>query len=364
MRILLLGDGGSAHIQKWVISLTQKGLEIGLFSLHHFDDTVYKGFSNITILNNPIYKNARSVFSKLGYLTKTSLLKKQIAKYKPDILHAHYATSYGLLGTKTNFKPFAISVWGSDVYDFPKNSTLHKNLVKRILSKADIICSTSYCMKDETLKYTNTTIEIVSFGVDTEIFKPAKENISGKKEITIGIIKSLEKKYGIDFLIKAFNEVVKKSDKHLKLLIVGDGSKKAEYIKLCCGLQIADKVTFTGTVPHNDVIKYHRQIDIFVSLSTLDSESFGVSLVEAMACGKPVIVSDVAGFKEVIGNADNGIIVQKNSYKEAADAIYFYLENPSEALRKGVSARSHILQHYDWNKNVEQMIGVYKKLLR
>ncbi len=362
MRILILGDGGSAHIQKWVISLAEKGIEIGLFSLHHFNDDVYKTVSKITILNNPSYKNARSVFSKLSYLTNTNLLKKQLELYKPDILHAHYATSYGLLGTKTNFQPYIISVWGSDVYDFPKKSSLHKNLVKRTLSKASIICSTSYCMKDETLKYTNTSIEIVPFGVDTEIFKPGGENSSDKKEITIGIIKSLEKKYGIDFLIKAFSEALKKTDKNLKLLIVGDGSKKAVYVKLCNDLQIADKVVFTGRVTHNDVIKYHKQIDVFVCLSILDSESFGVSLVEAMACGKPVIASDVAGFKEVIGNSDNGIIVPKNSFKEAADAICFYLENPDEAARKANNARKHVLQQYDWNKNVEQMISVYQKL--
>src|SRR5579872_6895528 len=119
MRILLLGDGGSAHIQKWVTSLAKKDVEIGIFSLHHFNADVYKYISNITILNNPSYKNSRSVFTKLNYLTNTGLLKKQIQFYKPQILHAHYATSYGMLGAKTGFKPYVVSVWGSDIYDFP-----------------------------------------------------------------------------------------------------------------------------------------------------------------------------------------------------------------------------------------------------
>ena len=94
MKILLLGDGGSAHVQKWVSSLSLKGVEIGLFSLHHFKENVYKVFPGVTILNNPSYKNSRSVFTKLNYLTNTGLLKKQISLYKPEILHAHYATSY------------------------------------------------------------------------------------------------------------------------------------------------------------------------------------------------------------------------------------------------------------------------------
>ncbi len=362
MRILLLGDGGSSHIQKWVLSLASKGTEIGLFSLHHFNESVYKEFPNVTILNNPSYRNSRSVFTKLNYLTNTGLLKKQIAIYKPDILHAHYATSYGMLGAKTNFKPYVVSVWGSDIYDFPKTSPLHKNLVKRVLAKAAIICSTSYCMKYETLKYTHSSIEIVPFGVDINIFKPGKTNAPGKNEITIGIIKSLEKKYGIDFLIKAFNEVLKKH-RNVKLKIVGEGSKKEEYVKLCKELHIADKVEFIGKIPHEEVIKHHHQIDIFVSLSTLDSESFGVSLVEAMACAKPVVASNVAGFKEVIENDTNGILVSKNSFKEAAAAMNFYIENPDKAEEKGANARLRVVQHYDWDKNVELMLSVYRKLL-
>ena len=359
MRILLAGDGGSAHIQKWVLSLAAKGAEIGLFSLHHFNESVYGSFKNITILNNPSQKNARSVFTKLNYLTNSGLLKKQIALYKPDVLHSHYATSYGMLGAKTNFKPYIVSVWGSDVYDFPKTSALHKNLVKRVLAKADVICSTSHCMKTETLKYTHSPIEIIPFGVDLSVFKPSAE-ISSNKEITFGIIKSLEKKYGIDFLIKAFTEVLKKH-KNVKLKIVGEGSRKLEYQKLCKELHIEDKVEFVGKVPHDEVIKFHHQIDVFVCLSTLDSESFGVSLVEAMACGKPVVASDVAGFKEVIDNEANGILVTKNSYKEAAEAMCFYIENPEKAIEKGKKANQRVKKLYDWNKNVDLMLNVYKR---
>ena len=364
MKVLLLANGGSSHIQKWIRSLSEKGLDIGLFSLNHFEESIYSGCKNLSILNNPSYKNSRSVFTKINYLTNNGLLKKQIQLYKPDILHAHYATSYGMLGAKSNFKPYVVSVWGSDVYDFPKKSPLHKNIVKRVLAKATVICSTSNCMKLETGKYTHSAMEIIPFGVDTSVFTPVDGFTLDKKEITVGIIKSLEKKYGIDFLIRAFKNVVGEHPKKiLKLKIIGEGSKKEEYKKLCEELHIAEKVEFVGKVSHDEVIKYHQLIDIFVCLSTLDSESFGVSLVEAMACGKPVVASDVAGFKEVIDSDANGILVPKNSYKEAAEAINFYINNPDLALKKGANARLHVLQKYSWNSNVEQMLNVYKKLI-
>jgi glycosyltransferase involved in cell wall biosynthesis len=358
----MLCNGGSSHIEKWVTSLADSNIEVGIFSLQHFDEKVYTSH-NVTILNNPPTSRA-SLLSKLGYIKNVGSIKKQIALYKPSILHAHYATSYGLLGTKTKFHPLVISAWGSDVYDFPKNSTLHKNLVKKIFTKADAICSTSNCMKEETQKYTDKKIEVVPFGVDTSIFHPLDSGLANKKAITVGIIKSLEKKYGIEFLIRAFHESVKLNPgKDLRLLIVGDGSKKDEYVALCGELKIDDRVTFTGKVKHADIPKYHQQIDIFVSLSVLDSESFGVSLVEAMACEKPVVASDVAGFREVLDNGKCGIIVPRNTYDEAARAITAYINDPAMAHAMGQRARKRVLENYDWKKNLEQMINIYQSLL-
>lgn len=361
MRIFMLCNGGSSHVEKWVNGLATHDIRVGIFSLQHFDEKIYSS-SNITILNNP--QQARSsLLSKLGYLKNVGSIRKQIALYKPSIVHAHYATSYGLLGAKTKFHPLVISAWGSDVYDFPKNSALHKNLVKNVLSKADVICSTSYCMKDETQKYTDQKIEVVPFGVDTELLQPSSVDLS-KKEITIGIVKSLEKKYGIEFLIEAFSKAIRLNpEKDLRLLIVGDGSKKSEYEELCRKLQIADKVTFTGRVKHTDIPKYHRLIDIFVSLSVLDSESFGVSLVEAMACGKPVVASDVAGFREVLDGGACGKLVARNNANAAAQAITAYIQAPALAKAMGAKARQRVLDQYDWKKNLDQMIGIYQSLL-
>jgi L-malate glycosyltransferase len=361
MKILLLGDGGSAHIQKWVSSLAQKNVEIGLFSLNHFNESVYKNFPGVTILNNPVYKNSNSVFTKLNYLKNTGLLKKQISLYKPDVLHAHYATSYGTLGAKSGFSPYVVSVWGSDVYDFPKKSLLHKKIVKKVFAKADFICSTSECMKTETKKYTQKHIEVIPFGVDTNILKPEGNKSLAKNEITIGIIKSLEPNYRVDVLIKAFDILVKANPaKKLKLLIVGDGTKMTEYKKLAVDLDISDKVKFTGKVPHAEVAKYHNEIDIFASLSL--KESFGVSLVEAMACGTPVVASDAEGFTEVMGDESCGIIVKKIFPEEVAKSIKQYIETPAMAKEKTLNARKRVLEKYDWNKNVEQMLSVYQKL--
>ncbi len=365
MKILLLANSASAHTQKWALGLASQGIDVGVFSLNPSENDWCKGVNNISILYQPSsIVNNKKVMTKLFYMRNVKKLKKVIVEFKPDIVHAHYATSYGMLGVLSKFEPFVVSVWGADVYDFPKKSFLHKKTFSKIVNSATQICSTSNCMKDEILLYTGKSIEVVPFGVDVDSLRKLIVPYLSKEEITIGTIKSLEPKYGIDYLIKAFDLVVKQFPmRKLKLVIVGDGSYKAEYIDLAKSLGISTLIEFTGKVPHAQVIDYLAKIDVFVSLSVLDSESFGVSLVEAMAASKPIIASDVAGFKEVLGDELNGLIVPRRNENAAAEAITKLISDSNLAKNKGINAQLRAEKLYNWQSNINQMITIYERLL-
>jgi UDP-N-acetylglucosamine:LPS N-acetylglucosamine transferase len=113
MKILFLSNANSIHTKRWVISLAQRNINICLFSLEKNMVDDYQKFSNITIIDGG-YKNNSS---KDGEISKITLIKylpkllRTIKRFKPDIVHAHYATSYGLLGALCGFKPFVLSVW-------------------------------------------------------------------------------------------------------------------------------------------------------------------------------------------------------------------------------------------------------------
>ena len=76
------------------------------------------------------------------------MLKSEIVKFNPDLIHAHYASSYGFIAFLTRFKPFILSAWGSDIYDFPNRNFINHSLTKKVLGSATIVCSTSYAMKN------------------------------------------------------------------------------------------------------------------------------------------------------------------------------------------------------------------------
>jgi glycosyltransferase involved in cell wall biosynthesis len=363
LKLLLLSDPNSPHTIKWSKSLAQYGIDIVIFGLGDFTVKDYDGIKNIKIqtLNEVVTRN-EGAWNKLKYLKALPSIKKIIKEFQPDIVHAHYATSYGLLGALSGFHPLIISVWGSDVFSFPLKSPIHKLMLKYNLKKADKILSTSHVMAQETNIYTDKNIEVTPFGIDMEQFKPMEvETPFNKNDIVIGTVKTLEEKYGIEYLIRAFKIV---SDKYptlpLKLLIVGGGSLENHLKNLCKELNIEDKTVFTGKVPFSDVPKYHNMLSVSVSVS--DSESFGVAIIEASSCGKPVVVSNVGGLPEVVEDGVTGFVVPPRNPQKTAEAIEKLILDEKLRNTLGNNGRNRVKKLYNWEDNVNQMINIYKVL--
>jgi len=364
-KLLLLADANSPHTIKWAKFLYHQGnFEIHIFSLNYTGEDTYAGTGiKVYALFQPSINKNKSGANKLKYLFVLPKLRQLIKAIKPDIIHAHYASSYGLLGSLTHFHPFIISAWGSDIFEFPKISFFHRSVIEYNFRKADMLISTSHNMAKEMKKYTSKEIAITPFGVDTEKFKPLQvESIFDKNDIVIGTIKSLEPVYGIDYLIKAFSTVCNSCPQlSLRLLIVGDGSLKQDLIDLCISLNIRDKVIFTGFINQDELPRYYNMLDIYVALSR--SESFGVAVLEASACGKPVVVSNVGGLPEVVDDGITGIIVPPHILSNAADAIIKLIIDSELRKEMGSKARKFVENRYKWEDNVKKMVEIYENIL-
>ncbi len=369
MKILILSDSDSPHTIRWAKSLSQANVTVSVFSLHKPNFNLYSDCPNIRIhslnLSRAIQFIGEAAYSKLIYLRAVRLVRKIIREDKPDILHSHYASSYGLIGALSKFQPFIVSVWGADIYNFPKRSFLHKSLIKFVLFYACKILSTSFVMKREIQNYTRKEIIVTPFGIDIEKFKPKKiESLFSPEDLVIGTIKTLEKKYGIEYLIKAFSLLKgKQKSKSLKLLIVGKGSQE-EYLKnLVNELYIQKDTVFTGYISSDLVQDYHNMIDINVSVSIEDSESFGVAVLEASACGKPVIVSNAGGLPEVVEDGVTGYVVEKENLNTLVSALEKLVVDPELRILLGNNGRAKVISNYKWSESVLQMLSIYKEIL-
>lgn len=363
MKILLLSDTYSEHTEKWALALAGRGHQIGLFS---FNKASYDwhNHANITVFFEPPKKiNAESTLTKLSYLKYVGILKKVIKHFEPDILHAHYATSYGLLGALTKFHPFVLSVWGSDVYEFPTKSRLHKRVFQYNLQRADVLMSTSEVMKQELNKYTKKDVVVTPFGVDTSAFAPKPIAEKDPNLLHVGTIKPMEEKYGIKDIIDAAELLIKKGSQAYRFYLIGEGSDADLYRHLILEKGLAEHFVLTGRIPFAEVNHYHQLLDVFLNVSINDSESFGVATVEAMACETPVIVTDVGGLMEVVERGAFGTVVAKNNPGELATAIETIATNKQDYTSKAQSARNHVIKKYDWNNNLDLMIEHYNLVL-
>ena len=368
MRIALLTLKYSIHSTRWVNSLANRGHEVHLISMHKENDPLEKN----------IIQHKLSLFPPWGYYLDAHQLRKILDQVQPDLLHAHFASGYGTLARLSHFHPMMISVWGNDVYNFPFRSPIHHEILRENLCTADWISSTSQVMAEHTTrlaKCVKEKISVIPFGIDCEFFKP-QEGSRDPDFFTIGTVKTMAPKYGIDVLIRAFHSLHHRlqsegspSAGKLRLILVGGGpiqrrDDQTPYLKkLCQELGIQDKVTFVGPVPHKDVPGWLNRFDVYAALSTKDSESFGVAVIEASACEIPVVVTKSGGLPEVVRDGVTGYIVPTQDHESAAEAFYKLFADQELREKLGNAGRGFVLNHYEWERNVSQMETLYASVV-
>lgn len=244
-----------------------------------------------------------------------------------------------------------------------------KNLMPKILEAADkiIVSSFDYAknsnIKSIFEKYPEKFVE-VPFGVDTKKFQPATKDDQLFKKYSLTMdnkivlfVGGLDKAHYFKGLETLINSKVQISNS--KLLIVGDGELKSHYEKMAADLKIQDQVIFTSAIEINELPKYYNLADVLVLPSVDKSEAFGIVLIEAMSCGKPVIASNLPGVRSVVNNGENGFLVEPKNVDQLAEKISYILNNPDIAKQFGEYGRRKVLEKYDMQnvgKKLEQIL--------
>lgn len=357
MRVLFIGSKTSNHSKKWVDNLAARGHEVLL---------VYQNEETDSSVN--FDERVKQYMLKFGgfksYFLNVPEIRKIYKEYKPDVVNVHYMSGYGLMASLAGLRPLVLNCYGSDIFVAPRKSILTKWLIKRILMGADAIAATSKAMAIEAKKIMGSTqkdVTVTPFGVDVNLFKKDINRKYSERPI-IGIIKYLYPEYNIPLLIKAFAITREKAQVKPLLHIFGSGPLKEEFVALCKELGVYDDVTFFDTIPNQEVPKALNTMDIFVNSSNV--ESFGVNIVEAMACELPVVATPCPGPKEVIDNGVTGIVLKDWNPEELADELIKLVENPALREQYGKAGREKVLREYDWSKNVETLINVYHKVAK
>ncbi len=363
-KILYIGDAASPHLARWVVLTHSRGFEVTVFSFRKPAPEI----AELSGVKYEIYEGVESLsssllFKKFSYLRAFPALRRLVKRIQPDIIHAHYASSYGLLAALLARHPLIISAWGSDVFAFG-DSLVGRMILRYNFSKADCILSTSEVMKVRVKNFTQKEVTVTPFGVNTKLFTPGKEDCPffDDADIIFGMVKTMQHIYGVDIVLQAFKRAVERfPHRKLRLLLVGGGDSDNAFRTLANGLGISNKVYFTGRISQSEVPRYHRMIDVFLNPSR--SESFGVSVLEAMACGRPVIVSNTGGLAEIVDDQQYGLLCDPNSVDSLLDKMIRFIENPELAEKTGRNARLHVERKFEKSATDELVLTTYTQLL-
>ena len=360
MRIALLGPAISIHLQRWAQALAARGHAVCVLTQHPCERDLLPAGVHLVVLPHR---------GLPGYFLNAWRLRRALKAWRPDIVNAHYASGYGSTAALCGVRPVLLSVWGSDVYDFPFESAAKGFLIRFNLRSATAVASTSHAMARQTRRLVPTLspIAVTPFGVDIARFAP-DPLLRERRYLTVGSVKALASKYGMDLLIRAFagmqrDERIRALAQPRRLLIVGGGPERARLEALAAELGIADDTVFVGAVPHDEVPAWLGRLDVYAAPSRLDSESFGVAVIEASACGLPVVVSDVGGLPEVVLDGETGLVVPREDVASLQSALARLVLDGALRERLGAQGREHVFRHYDWVRCVDAMEAAYARVI-
>lgn len=354
MKICFLGDAASVHIRRWCEYFRDSGDEVFIIS---FRNAQISGVNVIYIGDN---LDIKSNGGNLEYLKKILTIKNLINKIKPDVINAHYLTSYGFLAALIGKRPLVVSTWGSDILVTPKRNIIYKKLTEFVIKKCDLITSDSQFMSEEIINLGGDENDILTapMGIDSENFNSIGRVNDNRN--TFLSMRTLCKNSNIEYILKAFKNVTKEKP-YAKLVITNSGDMKDEVLNLIKKLDIEGNVDFLGFVNREKVEALLKSCDVYLSVPTSDSTS--VNLLEAMACGIFPVVSNIPANKEWIETGVNGLIVDELSVDGLTKSMLKAL-NDKSLRESAVDINSKIInERAIWSNNMAYIRENYVKLI-
>lgn len=341
-----------AHIKDINVDLVTSSA--GAYRVEEVSDNVKIHFIDIkktgNLQNQSYLDLLKYSFHAYGFC-KTLIKEKQYA-----LCHAFFGVPCGAIALKLQL-PYIVSLRGSDVpYNNPKYYYLEKafleNISKKVWEKSRAVIANSAGLQKKALEtYPGLDVKVIWNGVDTERFVP-KQNRA--KSLKVLCVSRLTENKGIENLIKA---VANLKNNDIKLTIAGTGREEKRLKRMVLSLKAGSKIVFTGHVQHGKLASIYQQNDVFV----LPSKGEGMSntVLEAMACGLPIMITDTGGTAELLKG--NGFKIEKMGSKTIEQYLIQLMRNPELRSEFGKKSRELALG-FSWKNCAEKYYKIYRRL--
>ena len=320
------------------------------FKVEAFSDNISIHYLDINKRNKNLHYQTNQEI--INYFLRAYSYAKKLQKQKRfDLSHAFFGIPCGYIALLLGL-PYIVSLRGSDVPFFNKrfywlDRLVFKRLSKRIWKSAVVAVANSNGLKELAQKAApDQEIAVIYNGVDLDQFYPLENKAMSNKLKLISTGRLIERK-GYAYLIEALRDT-----SEVELTLIGEGDLYEMLNNLAQKYNVP--VKFLGRVNHEDIAKHLRTADVFVQPSL--NEGMSNSVLEAMACGLPIIATDTGGSSELVKG--NGFIVEEKNSKELKEAINKYLEDQTLISKHGKKSR-HLAAKMSWSRAAKEYLGLY-----
>lgn len=357
-----IGGGGANACYFLTKGLVEKGHEVTVVTANYQNMPREEKINGVDIIRvNAIrqHKEHCSFKEMLSYLMKAyPVAKKLHKKEKFDNCLVFFGIPSGPIGylLKKKYKlPYVIRFGGGDIPGFQERFTkVYKVIapaIKLIWKNADALVANSQGLKDMALDfYHKKDFEIICNGVDTEMFYPIEKKKSD--EFKILFVSRLIERKGLQFIIPQLQKIQESTERKIRLIVVGDGPYRTELEQLVKEYHVEDIVQFEGQKDKSEIVSYYQNADLFILPSA--KEGMPNVVLEAMACGLPIVMTPCEGSKELIG--ENGKVVSVQEFEKEIEKIV-----SNDDIRKAMAreSRRRVEEEFSWNSTIDK----YEKLI-
>jgi glycosyltransferase involved in cell wall biosynthesis len=279
-------------------------------------------------------------------------VRRLLARLRVDVVNAH-APVPGLADVAAYTSPVPVVLTyhaGSLVKGGHPADPLLRGYERRVLPRVFARAAELVAVSPTALSHATGRAHLVPPGVDCASFTPPSSVEERERRVLyVGRVERTSRWKGLQVLVASLVEL-RELTPGVRLEVAGDGDDVEPLQKLAAELGVSDLIDWAGRVPHNELPEHYRRAGVTVLPSLTESESFGMTLVEAMACGCPVVGSDVGGIPFVVRDGVDGVLVPPASASALAGALAAVLNDPAAAARLGAAGRDAALSRWDWKQ--------------
>ncbi len=294
-------------------------------------------------------------------------LQRALWQVQPDLVHAGPIQSCAFLAALTGFRPLLTMSWGFDLMQDAGRSAWSRWATRYTLRRSTFFVSDAEVTRDQAVAYGMQPgcTAVFPWGIDLKAFRPvtgrSRKPSGAKASFLVFCNRSWEPRYGVDVLAKAFVRVARERPE-ARLLLMGGGSMAQPIRQILMSGGVLDRTQFPGQISQTDLPRWYHMADLYVSPSHVDGSS--VSLMEALASGCPVLVSDIPANQEWVTDGVNGWLFPDGDVDVLAARILSLMDRPGELTAMGHAARTTAERRADWSRNFTVLLGAYQQAVQ